>query len=196
MSPILLLYTRMYIMICMDGGWWMDVGCVWRLGLDYQKIAQSWPASQQTKLIDFLLKRATLDSKILILSTLQDLCLQQSSLHLLSRLFRMLNSTLYQWTLEQNQAAQQTRTKQSVSLSSTLSKTSQNNSKYSPATGSPQGLIKLDSILYMGLTPIPHTRSHTYIDTYIHFYSLFEFVSTSNIHAYTYNRTDDNPLVA
>jgi hypothetical protein len=74
-------------------------GCVWKLSLDYPKIARSWPASQQTRLVDFLLKRSSMDSKLLILSLLRDLCYQRSSLHLLSRLFRMFNSTLYQVSL-------------------------------------------------------------------------------------------------
>jgi len=71
-------------------------GNLWTLHLNLQQIAFSWPQSKRARLVDFLLKRNSVQAKQLILQILlQIVCTEPASLVLLSRLFSLLNRMLY-----------------------------------------------------------------------------------------------------
>lgn len=79
-------------------------GTLYRVELNFEAIAQSWPAATRTRLIDFLLKRSTIASKTLVLEIIKQLVLapSPSSLSVLSRLFTTLNRICYDAKLHSN----------------------------------------------------------------------------------------------
>jgi len=71
-------------------------GNLWTLRLNLQQMAYSWPHNKRARLIDFLLKRTTIDAKHLILQILLHIVVTEpTSLALLSRLFSLLNRINY-----------------------------------------------------------------------------------------------------
>ena len=80
-------------------------GNLWTLHLNLQQIAYSWPNSKRARLVDFLLKRNTIQAKQLILQIiLQIVCTEPTSLALLSRLFSLLNRMNYDHRMNPNAA--------------------------------------------------------------------------------------------
>lgn len=73
-------------------------GALYKVEINFEAIAHSWPAANRTRLVDFLLKRSTNASKNLVLETIKQLILQPSptSLSVLSRLFTTLNRICYE----------------------------------------------------------------------------------------------------
>jgi len=79
-------------------------GALFKVELNFESIAHSWPAATRTRLVDFLLKRSTSASKNLVLDTIKQLILHPSptSLSVLSRLFTTLNRICYEAKLHTN----------------------------------------------------------------------------------------------